>query len=329
MKIYGLAFVKNGVSFDYPFIESLRSIEPLVEATYINVGISEDGTLDEVAKCPKVKIIEVDWEESRSDKGHILSDMTNLPLKQMREEIDDESAWVFYLQSDEVVHEYDLETIRADIAAAEAQGCDVVRFRYLHFFHEHNTIALHSRWYPQEIRAFKLKTNILSHGDAQTFSGWNKAYESDAHIYHYGHVREKDAYKSKMSRMHRYYNSGFNLFRKGIKRKLKDFLRNDRLYPFYGDHPEVMRERIARLGGDFIRPEVDCVNIRGELNGVSQEFLGRINAKKVVFEKNEGIEVPLAIAPEKSESDFARPWTPEFRLLVALSMKGVGLKKKN
>jgi len=112
MKIYGIAFIKNGVKFDFPFKESLLSMVDLVDKIYINVGLSDDTTLKEVKKIPKVEIIEVDWDDRRSDGGHILSDMTNIAIKKMREEIQDESAWAVYLQSDEVLHEDDLPIIK-------------------------------------------------------------------------------------------------------------------------------------------------------------------------------------------------------------------------
>ena len=44
MKIFGFGIIKNGVKFDYPFIESLRSMLPLVEKIYFNVGDCEDNT---------------------------------------------------------------------------------------------------------------------------------------------------------------------------------------------------------------------------------------------------------------------------------------------
>jgi len=80
MKIYGIAFIKNGVKFDFPFKESLLSMVDLVDKIYINVGLSDDTTLKEVKKIPKVEIIEVDWDDRRSDGGHILSDMTNIAI---------------------------------------------------------------------------------------------------------------------------------------------------------------------------------------------------------------------------------------------------------
>jgi hypothetical protein len=328
MKILGLAFLKNGIKFDYPFLESLQSMQPLVDQVYINVGLSNDGTKEALAPIDKLKIIDVDWDDARSDRGNILSDMTNLPLSKMREDFAGSSdVWVLYLQSDEVLHEAELEQIKEDIARAHQEGCDVVRFRYLHFLNEHNTLALGAQWYPQEIRAFKLNTPILSLGDAQTYSGWTKAFESDAHIYHYGHVREQEAYKQKMDRMHRYYQSGFKLFRKRIKMFFKDLYRNDRLFNFFGDHPAVMEKRIERLGGTYIQPAADVVSLMGPVEQLSPEFLKKINAREVLLNKAGGIEIKLNGIPTQSWSPIARAWTLEFRWLLALSRRGVGLRK--
>lgn len=338
MRIYGLAFVKNGVLFDYPFLESLNSLSDIVEKTFINVGISEDGTRQKVSNCENVEIIDVDWDEERSDKGHILSDMTNFPLEKMRESLknshsDYSDIWVIYLQSDEVLHEKDYERIKSDIEQAHKQGHDVVRFRYLHFFHDHNKIALHQRWYPQEIRAFKLDSDIFSHGDAQSFRGWTSAHESDAHIFHYGHVREQEAYHSKMSRMYRYYHGGLDLIRKRIKSKIKDFFRNEHLYPFFGDHPYVMKNRIERLGGAYIKDAVGKINILGDLSQIDSKYIESINAQEVFLNdqnlvNNDVLNVSLDLAPRMNLSKNARPWTDEFRLTIALSMCGVGLKKE-
>lgn len=335
MYIYGLALIKNGEKFDFPYRESLQSLAPLVNKTFINVGIGEDGTLDLLKKSQdelKLEIIEVEWNDRRSDHGHILSDNTNIPLEILREKTKDKDhfneAWVIYLQSDEVIHERDLELIKEDLKKADESGCDAMRFRYLHFWKKHNSLAIGPRWYPQEIRAIKLNSKAISHGDAQTFSGWTKAYESDAHIYHYGHVREDEAYTKKMKQMSRYYHSGFDLFRKRLKTKIKLFFKKAPIADFYGDHPMVMKERIARLGGDYIRPEVELVSLQVKnKEDFPASLLERINAKKVVFNERQGIQVSLKGVEKSLRSPIARPWTDEFRWTMALSAQGVGLKK--
>ena len=66
-KISGFSLVRNGVRFDYPFLESLRSLLPVVNELVLNVGIGDDETLDWCRRfaqeegAGKVKIFESRW----------------------------------------------------------------------------------------------------------------------------------------------------------------------------------------------------------------------------------------------------------------------------
>ena len=48
MKVCGFTFVRNGVKFDYPFEEAIRSILPICDEVIVAVGNSEDDTLARV-----------------------------------------------------------------------------------------------------------------------------------------------------------------------------------------------------------------------------------------------------------------------------------------
>lgn len=333
MKIYGIAFIKNGVKFDFPFKESLLSMVDLVDKIYINVGFSDDTTLKEVKKIPKVEIIEVDWDDRRSDGGHILSDMTNIAIKKMREEVQDESAWAVYLQSDEVLHEDDLPIIKEDLQKAQDQGCDVLRFRYMHFWQKNDRIAIGKRWYPQEIRAFKIKSNILSHGDAQTFENWNKAYESDAHIWHYGHVRDERAYRAKLDQMSKYYQRGLRHYRKKFQAWFKDTFFGEKTMKFYGDHPEVMRMRVANQGGYPDGPAIASLRLTGNFDRFSSKLLTKINTPRLITSNSNTEATTRTINTDKfklhkSFSPICREWTEDFKLIIELSRKGIGFRKR-
>tara|TARA_R110000868_G_scaffold183422_2_gene424713 strand:- start:10472 stop:11473 length:1002 start_codon:yes stop_codon:yes gene_type:complete len=333
MKIYGIAFIKNGIKFDFPFRESILSMVPLVDKIYVNVGIGDDGTLDAVRKIPKVEIIEVDWDDRRSDAGHILSDMTNVAIKKMREEVQDEDAWAMYLQSDEVLHEDDLELIQSDLEKAHHEGADVLRFRYMHFWQKNEHIAISKRWYPQEIRAFKVNTPIISHGDAQTFENWSKAYESDAHIWHYGHVRDEKAYRAKLDQMSRYYQRGFTHYRKKLKAWMKDTFFGEKVVKFFGDHPEVMRERIRSQGGYPDGPAITSLHLKGDLSPYSPKLLKKINALRLITTESTNEPVTKSINLnkikwKKSLSPICRDWQPDFQMIIELSRHGIGFKKR-
>ena len=43
MKVSGFTFVRNVVKYDYPVVESIRSILPVVDEFIVNVGWCVDG----------------------------------------------------------------------------------------------------------------------------------------------------------------------------------------------------------------------------------------------------------------------------------------------
>ena len=66
MKISGFTFVKNAVKYDYPVVESIKSILPLVDEMIVSLGDSEDETnaLIESIGSEKIKIVHSVWDKN-------------------------------------------------------------------------------------------------------------------------------------------------------------------------------------------------------------------------------------------------------------------------
>ena len=66
MKVTGFSFIRNGVKFDFPIVEAIKSILPICDEFVVAVGKSEDDTLGLIQSIgsPKIKIIETVWDES-------------------------------------------------------------------------------------------------------------------------------------------------------------------------------------------------------------------------------------------------------------------------
>ena len=130
MRLSGFTFCRNAVRYQYPLIESITSILPIVNEFVVNVGRCDDGTMEVVRSIgdPKIRVIESVWDETLRKDGLIYSQQTNIALAHCTGE------WAFYLQADEVIHEQDLSPI---LKALELNhGKPAVRgllFRYLHF----------------------------------------------------------------------------------------------------------------------------------------------------------------------------------------------------
>ena len=46
MNVSGFTFCRNAVKYDYPLVESIRSVLPVCDEFIVNVGRCEDGTLE-------------------------------------------------------------------------------------------------------------------------------------------------------------------------------------------------------------------------------------------------------------------------------------------
>ena len=97
MKISGFSFCRNAVKYDYPLVESIQSILPIVDEFVINVGRCNDGTLELIQSInsPKIRIVESVWDDTLKKDGLIYSQQTNIALNHCS------GDWAFYLQADE------------------------------------------------------------------------------------------------------------------------------------------------------------------------------------------------------------------------------------
>jgi hypothetical protein len=216
--VSGFTLVRNGVRFDYPFVESLRSLLPVVDQLVINVGIGDDDTINRVRAFArdegqgKVDIFESEWplqDPEKKKSGLILSEQTNLALDRCRYD------WCLYLQADEVLHEQDYSTIRESIQKAEERYADGVVLEYRHFYGSFQVAQKTRSAYRREIRIVKKSSGARSVGDAQSFlkpcedaTLWQKldVVLSVARIFHYGWVRPPEAMKTKTIFMDQLYH---------------------------------------------------------------------------------------------------------------------------
>ena len=73
MKISKFTFCRNVVKFDFPVVEGITSILPIVDEFVVNVGKSEDKTLEVIHSIndKRIKVVESVWDESLRKDGRI------------------------------------------------------------------------------------------------------------------------------------------------------------------------------------------------------------------------------------------------------------------
>jgi glycosyltransferase involved in cell wall biosynthesis len=252
MNVSGFTFCRNAVKYDYPIVESIRSVLPICDEFIVNVGRGDDGTLELIQSIgdPKVKIVESVWDETLRKDGLIYSQQTNIALAQCT------GDWALYIQADEVMHEDDLPILRD--AMQRHLGNPTVKgllFRYLHFVADY--WSTNPWFYHKAVRVIRNNGEVESCGDAVGFhfkatqqylqSGPKEwLVYSGARMFHYGWVKDPKTMLAKVKEQvsvyhgnspppeqaHLYRQDAFQYEDYGI---LKDF---------FGSHPSVMKARI-------------------------------------------------------------------------------------
>lgn len=282
MKISGFTFLKNGSILGYPFIQSIQSILPLVDEFIVNVGASEDDTLERLEELQrgeggeKIKIIQSTWCEKMVSKGYIYGQQKMIAQFQCS------GDWAFYLEADEVLHEQDLAHIKEAMQTyLEDSNVEALAFHYKHFYGNAHTYAYSSGWYRTEVRA--IKTSVRSYAPDGLFwvvldgnnkvGRYPKAVLTQAQIYHYGWIRSEEKMTLKHSKVAKYWKHKPNTY---------DYSEIDSkvLREFSGTHPKVAQQWLEENTLDFSTPKLYEANPSHKLTKREKRhrILGKIEA---------------------------------------------------
>lgn len=239
MKVSGFCIVRDAETLDFPIEASLRSILPLCDEVVVNVGRSEDRTLEMVRAVgdPRLRILESEWDLTRGEA--LLREET---LRAMRACA---HPWGICIQADEVLHEAGAPALRAAIEAAAADPrVEGIVVRYRHLFGDPFTEAVNRRWYRREVRAVRLDpgAGVHPYRDAQGFRVGPserkvRARLAPAEVFHYGWIRSARALRAR-ALVDRQLYPGRRIPDASGTVRLRWF---PGLRPFRGSHPAVAR----------------------------------------------------------------------------------------
>lgn len=253
MQISGFTIVRNATRLDFPLEASLRSLLPVVNELVVNVGASDDDTLDRVCAIgdPKLRVLQTTWDPGRGTA--MLADETQRAMEACQ------SSWGIYIQADEVFADHGAEHLRAAIERCDGDPrVEGVLVDYRHFYGGFDTVARNRKWYRREVRALRLdpRRDIHSYRDAQGFRVGPdhrriRVVAGGAVMCHYGWARPVWALTTKRSNdiaLDPEHRSGL------AARPLLPWFPG--IEAFRGEHPAVVRDWIAarRTGDQLIAP---------------------------------------------------------------------------
>lgn len=248
MKVSACTFIRNGQILGYPFVESIRSVLPIVDEFVIAVGQGDDDTLAilHAMNEPKLRLIETVWNENMRVKGYVYGQ------QKMLAQFACSGEWIFYLEGDEVVHENDLPLIQASMQRyRHDEAVEALIFDYLHFYGNANTYLWSPGWYRRAPRI--IKASVRSYApdglfwlvlDSNKCGRYPRAAHTGASMYHYGWVRSEAQMNLKASRVEKYWNK---------QNAAIDYREMDGriLREFTGTHPAVVQDWLPKEAGLF------------------------------------------------------------------------------
>lgn len=249
MKISAFTIVKNAIHLQYPVVESIQSILPIVDEYVVLVGESQDGTLEMIKGIgsDKVRILENEWRDDFKRGGQIFSHLSNIAMSECK------GHWAFSLQADEVIHEKDLPRLRRLIEECDKKpSVMAISLQFIHFYGDYQTYNpyLHRK----ACRVVRNNGEVVSIWDAVAFGlrgtpgrileGPKKHFvESPIRVYHYTRVKDPSRLVEKVNLLRVHY--------KGSKAQLlaPDSFPYDltMVKRFKKSHPKVMEKRIAEF----------------------------------------------------------------------------------
>ena len=281
MKVSGFTFVRNAVRYQFPVVECIRSVLPMVDEFVVAVGDSDDGTEDLIRSIGDRRIFVVPsrWNPNLTTGGFVLAQQTNVALFSFT------GTLAVYIQADEAFHERDHGHLRKVMEKyADDDGVESLSLHRMDFVGDYRTVYD----YVDNlcVRIVKPHRFVLSRGDAAGFTVHPKFKErgrrittvdTGTPIYHYMDIRTPEGFVAKNTASYLLWQEHGPRSVPSLDEHLRgDFARRF-LKRYEGSHPAPLSARIAAHGYafDIDSPKVRTKLTKGERKQMFREFLAQ------------------------------------------------------
>jgi len=290
MKLSAFTYVRNGFTLGYPFIESIKSLLPIVDEYIVVVGDSNDGTREAVIALNdrRIKIIDTVWDMNLRQGGKVFALQANIGMDEASKEAD----WLFHLQADEVIHEKDLPVISKSLQdSLSDQKIDGLLLNFIHFYGDYNHFCPSRRFHQREIRMIRNDPRIRSYKDSMGFRKYEDPFNTevergkklnarqvDAAVYHYSWARPPKKQKLKGIEFHKKYTDSDEFIKPFIEKHGDEYQYReyDFLKKFTGTHPAVMKEVVTNFDWKFeYDPSKNNMSFKEKLMKLVEDITGK------------------------------------------------------
>ncbi len=250
LKISGFSFIRNAIRYDFPIVEAITSVLPIVDEFVVNVGKSDDGTLALIQSIGsrKIHIIETEWDDALREDGKIFGMQQDVALSHCT------GDWAILVQGDEVLHEDDYpEMLRAMERYLSHQDIVGLVVKMVHFKGDYWSV---DPWmYRKATRIVRNHCGVHSTTDCCDFfpKDMSQMIKAGPHgrlikarVFHYGWVKDCDVLKQKLEyQISRHEGERLSARDIALRAAIHSaYPTYDILKNYRGTHPRVMKARI-------------------------------------------------------------------------------------
>jgi glycosyltransferase involved in cell wall biosynthesis len=243
-KLTGVTMVRNGIQYDYCFLETIRCLEAMCDEVIVVVPDCTDDTFDTVianVNHTKTAVVTptLKWDEVQGKEK--LSVFSNFGLNLVTE------GYVFYLQADEIVHENSFAWIRQAVKRG-SNGYMVHRINLWNTPYEELSVP-HEKMpcSAYVIRLAKAGSYCVDDAESLAVDGLDISLQDKIDIFHYGFVRQRDVMKAKVINMQQQVFAMENYDSRLDQSEIFNpfaFFTKEELKPIDKTHPKFIKEWI-------------------------------------------------------------------------------------
>lgn len=203
MTLAGTTFVRNGDTYDYCYLETIKCLSEFCDHVFVVDAGSDDGTCEKIEalvsdRITLIKRPKEEWFAQEGTGRTKLCYFTDIALQAAQDAGYD---YQFYLQCDEILHENSYHAVRRAIET-EDEGYFCQRINLWESPYLKLNVPQERKPCSTEIVRLT-KTKYRSYGDAESIAIPSPiiSYQQNIKIYHMGFVRKREVMKAKIINM--------------------------------------------------------------------------------------------------------------------------------
>lgn len=255
MTIGGHVIIRNGISLDYCWRESISSLLPICDTVTVCDAESNDGTVEAVlawmSSEPKLRLCVYPWPHPKGDPEFFVK-----WINYSRDHV--KADYQFQLDADEILDDRSYPSIRNFMAVHKPN--QTARIDRLNFWMDSSHLVPHGVCCSHKViriapQSMWLPSDGSTGNPLESIPSQNAVDVPGITIFHYGFLRHREAFFVKERGLHQYFFNTYDPRLEKAQEHSGNWMKSpglieweDRLIPYSGHHPDIIKPWLRERG---------------------------------------------------------------------------------